>query len=282
MTYIDQPSAKPDAGTFDTHDRGLLLADGVFDTSLILGGRIMFADAHRARLLKDTDTLAITVDPSRIDSAITAALEDNTHQASVLRITITRGAAARGLSTLTDTPPTVLAHLHPFDAARLFAPVQGAFTSIRRNETSPTSRTKTLAYLDNVLALQEVQANTADEALFLNTSGGLACGATSNLFLIRGNTLLTPRTEDGALPGTVRQWVLDHARNIGLAADTRTLSPDDLTQADAAFVTNSLRLIAPLNGFAHKGSSHIARLVTHLNDTLRADGFNLPEGARLP
>ena len=56
--------------------------------------------------------------------------------------------------------------------------------SIRRNEHSPLSRVKSLAYLDNILALREAAEAGCEEALLLNTAGRLAGGSRSNVFLV--------------------------------------------------------------------------------------------------
>lgn len=280
MTYLSQPSAGADTAPFDTSDRGLLLGDGVFDTSLVLDGRIVFAEAHRKRLINDAAVLDIPVCTQALERAIASVLTPDASGA--LRVTVTRGAGGRGLHGDSETPPTLMARLSPLVPVRMFVPVNAAFTTIRRNETSPTASSKTLAYLDNILAVREVSRQGAEEALFLNTAGNLACGSSTNIFTVSGDVISTPRISDGALPGTMRAWVLENAAECGMEVVSSKLSQTNLNNADAAFVTNSLRLIAPIANIGDPSSRHITGLSRRLVTSLRNDGFSLPGEVTLP
>jgi branched-chain amino acid aminotransferase len=105
---------------------------------------------------------------------------------------------------------------------------------------------KTLAYTDAVLALLAAQRAGADEALFLDTEGHCSEATSSNLFIWTGTLLQTPPIGCAALPGITRAAVLELARAQGLAVAERALTPDDLYAAQEAFLTSSLRGIAPL------------------------------------
>ncbi|MGG3815393.1 aminotransferase class IV, partial [Methylorubrum rhodesianum] len=115
---------------------------------------------------------------------------------------------------------------------------------------------------DAVLAARDAQAQGFDEALFLNTKGRVACAGTGNLFAVSEGTLVTPPLEDGVLPGIVRAEILSKiAPDLGLAVEERPLLPADLESAEAMFVTNSLRLLAPVSALgarAYDSAGHPA------------------------
>jgi branched-chain amino acid aminotransferase len=119
-------------------------------------------------------------------------------------------------------------------------------TGTRRNEHSPLSGVKSLGYLDQILALREARAGGAEEAILLNTAGRLACASAANLFLVIDGRLLTPPVADGALPGITRGLVLELAAGEGLVGEEGPLDVSCLDRAEEAFVTSSLRLVAPL------------------------------------
>ena len=122
--------------------------------------------------------------------------------------------------------------------------VRLATARIRRTPYSPTSRYKTLAYLDNVLALQEALDHGADDALLLAAGGQVACTSAGNIFVIQGQSLLTPPLDDGVLPGITRAIVLNVlAPELGLIPQEVSLSTGSLFQADGVFLTNSVALV---------------------------------------
>ena len=119
-------------------------------------------------------------------------------------------------------------------------------SSIRRNETAPSCRHKTLSYIDAITAARDAVARGADDAMMLNCAGLVASGTISNIFVLRGGELATPSLDQGILPGITRRIILGIAASIGLRTVERRVSVTELSQADAVFFTNSLRLIRQL------------------------------------
>ena len=65
--------------------------------------------------------------------------------------------------------------------------------------------------LNNILALREAQARGAEEPILLNHEGQVAEGASTNVFVVEGGTLLTPPLSAGILGGITREVVLELA-----------------------------------------------------------------------
>lgn len=244
MLWLDGAVREGTAAPFDLSDRGLLLGDGVFDTLMVLAGRPVFAEAHRARLVGSAAALGFEVDPATVAAAVGAlarAVGDG-----VVRVTATRGAGPRGIRPPSTPRPFLCATAAPLNPALMFRPVRLATSAIRRNETSPASRLKTLGYLDAVVASEAAAGAGADDALFLNTVGHVACTTMANVFAIVGDRLVTPPLADGVLAGIVRGAVLALAAGVGLEPREASLGPADLAAADAVFLTNSVRLVSPV------------------------------------
>jgi branched-chain amino acid aminotransferase/4-amino-4-deoxychorismate lyase len=156
-----------------------------------------------------------------------------------------------------------------FATAARFQPPSGparlSTSQVRRNEGSPASRLKTLAYLDNVLARAEAQAAGADEALMLNTRGDVACASAANLFWIADGRLYTPALDCGVLAGVMRGRVIAAAARFSAAVAEVRVGLDALAGAEAAFLTNSLigvRPIQALDGRLFAESPLAARLAS--------------------
>jgi len=117
---------------------------------------------------------------------------------------------------------------------------------IRRNESSPLSRIKSCNYLDSILARMEASTLGADEALLLNSSGELACGSSSNVFLVLDETLVTPPLESGVLDGITRRVVLELATRLGFPHSQRPVRREEMHLAQEVFVTNTAVGIMPV------------------------------------
>ena len=245
MFFLEQSGGKNAVRPFDLRDRGLLLADGVFDTSLIVSGTMILRSAHVSRLVGDATALGITMNHQKINDLLNKNLIEDHH--GVLRITVTSGPAERWSLNTRMIPPTVLLSMSPLNHSDQFKPISLQTSLIRRNSTSPTSRHKTLAYTDNLAALRVARAEGYDDALFLNTQGNVCCTTIGNLFLKFGDTWATPPISDGVLPGVMRQWIMRLALDTDLRVIERTITEDELQFVEAAFMTNSVRLAAPIS-----------------------------------
>ena len=141
--------------------------------------------------------------------------------------------------------PLIFAAAAAWSPSLAFRPQRLATSAIRRNETSPLSRLKTLGYLDNVLALEAAVAAGADDALLLGTRGTVCCTSAANVFVLEGDRLSTPPVRDGVLPGTLRALLLALAPECGLQPVERSVAWAELGAADAVLTTSSVRLVAP-------------------------------------
>ncbi|WP_142849076.1 aminotransferase class IV [Telmatospirillum sp. J64-1] len=217
-------------------DRGFALGDGLFETIRAAEARPLRIRSHLTRLREGAKCLGIslTLTDGELINALGTTLEVNGLTEGVLRLTLSRGPAARGLLPPAHPHPTLLITAGPLPPPA--APARAAIAQdVRRNEHSPLSRFKTLSYLDNVLARMEAERRGADEALLLNTAGRLAESTIANLFLVIDGDVVTPPVSEGALPGVMRADVMDR-----LGAATARLTLHDLAAASEAFLTNSL------------------------------------------
>ena len=226
-------------------ERGLLLGDGLFETLLVLNRTPLWGNMHFARLEAAAHELGIGFDRDVLDDALEEVLEDAPQGHGVLRVTLTRGTAVRGLGA-SGGSPSLLLTLDPFDPALMLKPVALATATVRRNASSISCRLKTLSYIDNIAAAREAVAHGVEDALMLNTDGNVACSTIANIFLLKGKTLFTPARDQGILTGVTRQAVVHAAPHLGLVAEERAVAPAELLEADAVFLTNSLRLIRPV------------------------------------
>ncbi len=215
------------------------------------GGRVFRLEEHYRRLCEGATVLAIGVALSLdgVAGAVRAVLERNNLTDAYLRLTLTAGAmpAGRASGALEDTMVTLFAGpLSDYPDALYRRGMAVVTSAVRRNETSPLSRVKSLNYLDNLLAREDARGRDAEEAILLNTRGFVAEGSASNVFLVREDRLITPSIESGALAGITRQAVLELATSAGLEAVESEVEGPAFWDASEVFLTNSVMEVMPL------------------------------------
>lgn len=247
MIHLGGRLVDASAARIDPADRGFLLADGLFETLRVYDGKAFKLKAHLARLAAGARILGLPMPPAgEVGTAIADTLAANKLREASLRITLTRGPGQRGLLPAGKTTPTLMIAAFPA-AERSLAPMTAHVVSIRRNEHSPLAQVKSLAYLDNILALREAAEAGCEEALFLNTAGRLAGGSRSNVFLVLDGKLATPPLSEGVLAGITRQSVLDIAADAGIETRETPLTMADLARAGEAVICNSLLEVRALS-----------------------------------
>ncbi|VBB69226.1 Aminodeoxychorismate lyase [invertebrate metagenome] len=221
----------------DPTDRGFTLGDGLFETMRAYHDQILHLPAHLHRLRAGACVLRLplSMTDAELCTRLHVTLAASGLSTAVLRLTVSRGPAGRGLLPPTPVTPTILITASPLSPP--YRPVEAIIaTATRRNQHSPLSRIKSLNALDNMLARQEAADRGVEEALLLNTAGRLAETTVANVFLVtEGGIVQTPPVADGALPGIMRADVMTR-----LGAVETSLVPEDLFRATEVFVTNAL------------------------------------------
>ncbi|MFO1073937.1 MAG: aminotransferase class IV [Geminicoccaceae bacterium] len=245
--WLNGRIVEEEAARIDPRDRGFLLGDGLFETMRAAGGRVPLLRRHLARLRAAAMVLDLPVplDEPALAQACRSLLALQGLEDAALRLTLSRGCGPRGLLPPEQPAPVLLLVAFPLHPPR--EPARAALVEgTRRNEHAPTSRLKSLGYLDSILALQEARAAGAGEAILRNTAGRLACAAAANLFVIDRGRLLTPGLEEGVLPGITRGLVLELAPRIGVPVLEVPLEPERLAAAEGLLLTSSLAGIRPV------------------------------------
>ena len=102
---------------------------------------------------------------------------------------------------------------------------------------------KSLDYVPATIALKQASDQDAIEAVYVDRSGHVLEGTTSNLFALIDGALVTPGK--GILNGITRKAVLDLAAKL-ISIDIRDLSLNELLAADEVFITGTNKMIVPV------------------------------------
>ncbi len=248
IAWIDEPLpggtwGEPDHLCLPLSDRGLLLADGLFETVLIQAGCPRLLAEHLGRWQASAASLGLAAPPGadRVRPLLAEAVaRSGLCGDAALRLNWSRGSGGgqRGLALPGPGEPQgqhrFWLQLSPWKCAS--TPVAVIVSRLeRRNADSLVSRCKTFAYAGAILAVREARAAGAVDALLLGGGADLSCGTSANLLVRRGDGWITPPLASGCLPGVMRSRALA----LGLACEGR-LGVADLVASEGALLINSL------------------------------------------
>ncbi len=239
--FVPQSEAK-----VSVFDHGFLYGDGIFEGIAVYNGKPFRLKQHLLRLLDSANAIDLKIPWSedQIGKAILDTIAKNHLVEGYVRPIITRGVGHLGLNPKNcDRPTFLIIPQRTTDYPTMVSrdrPARAIVSAIRRNPSFcvPASA-KTLNYLNNILAKQQANAAGVDEALMLDWTGQVSEGTGDNLFVVRGETVLTSPLQSSILPGVTRLVVLEACKSLGLETREVLLSLHDLYTADEAFLTST-------------------------------------------
>jgi branched-chain amino acid aminotransferase len=233
-------------------DNGFAFGDSVYEVLRTYGGLAFEPGRHFRRLRASAARLGFPVPApdAELLAQVDGLLARVGSGESYIRIIVSRGLGDCSYSFERVKGPTVVMIQKPLarhPAWHYEDGIRVAAVGVRRNHPralDPAIKSSNL--LNNVLAMREAQARGAEEPLLLNHEGFLAEGASTNVFLARGGTLLTPPLSAGILAGITREVVLELVPRLGIPSREEPLRLEDLLAADEAFLTSTTREVVPV------------------------------------
>lgn len=248
---IDGALIDPDQAAVPVMDRGFLYGDSAFEVTRTYGGQPFELGAHLARLAWSCERIGIPpLESSVLRADVLAALAAAGNDESYVRVIVTRGVTAIGLGTGGEVRPRRVVVALPLTPQPRELYERGVevrtVTMARALDGSGAAGAKASNYLPNILALESARAHGAYEAISLGAGGEVLEGSTSNLFVVTGGRVRTPRLSLGILSGITRGVVMRAAAEEGIPLEEALLFPPDLYRAEEAFITSSLREMIPV------------------------------------
>jgi len=242
------PEAEAKVSVFD---RGFLMADGVYEVTSVLGGKLMDFDGHYARLVRSLTELEMESPLSRDEFlAIHREIVDrNGIDEGLVYLQVTRGNPGDRDFAFPDPATT--------------APTLVLFTQSKPGlADSPAARTgikvisipdirwgrrdiKTVQLLYPSMGKMMAKKAGADDAWMVE-DGVVTEGTSNNAYIVKGNPIITRDLSTDILHGITRAAVLRFAREAQMEVEERPFTLDEAKAADEAFVTSASTFVMPV------------------------------------
>ncbi len=240
------PEAEANVSIFD---RGFLFADGVYEVTSVLGGKLIDFPGHAARLKRSLTELGMAVPLSEAEllEIHQELVRINEIDDGLVYLQITRGAADRDFAYPSkDTPQTVV----------LFTQTKPGLASSMQAEkgiaviTVPDQRwgrrdIKTVQLLYPSMAKMAAKAAGADDAWMVE-DGFVTEGTSNNAYIVKDGVIITRHLGTEILHGITRAAVLRFAREAQMKVEERAFTVAEAQGAEEAFITSASSFVMPV------------------------------------
>ena len=219
-------------------DEALLRGRAAFETIRVYEGQPFKLPEHLERLAASAERIGLpAVNRLELEELARQALDAAGAPNSVLRLVWTPAPAAIALvSGLADH----------YDDLRARGQTLISLRGIRAEEPWMLPGVKSTSYAVNMAAEAEARRRGADDAVFVDGSGIVLEGPTTNVWWRRERTLFTPSLDLGILAGVTRATVTELAGEAGYHVEEGPYRLGELQAADEAFTSSSVREVMPV------------------------------------
>lgn len=246
--------SRPEDARISPLDRGFLFGDGVYETGRSESRCCLYMEEHLERLHRSSARLGLKLPwkDEEVVSQIHATLKQFDKPEAYWRVLVTRGEVESvGIAPFETAGEkiTIFVQNMPKDIETKRQTGISLLTSeIQRNSArAQDPDIKTCNYLNSVLALRDVKARGAEDAVLLDAKGNLTEGTTFAVFGVRRDgTLITPSLEVGILNSITRRHVLEFAKQSGIKTEEGFFPVDEFRGCPEVFIASSIREAVPV------------------------------------
>ncbi len=241
-TYLADSEAK-----VSIFDRGFLFADGVYEVTPVVNGKLVDYAPHMERLDRSLNELRMAWPCSKAE--LRAVHEElitrNGLKEGIIYMQVTRGVADRQFNFPKDATSSLVA----FPQVMTLIDNANARTGVKV-VTTPDIRwlrrdIKSVMLLAPVLGKQEAYEKGANEAWMVE-DGYVTEGTSSNAYIVKDNTVVTRPLSNRILAGCTRRALFRLAAEHGVKVEERLFTPDEAYAADEAFLTSASQFVMPI------------------------------------
>ena len=229
------------------NDRSIHFSDAVYEVVTVYNYRMLFWKDHIDRLKNSLNAIDIKFNINFKSLLIKCEelIKKNHLREGIIYIHISRGIAKRNHNWSNNIFPSLIiscSHKQTYNInAKKIALI--SHKDIRWDNC----HIKTVSLLPNVLLKQKALNKNAFECLMLDDYGYITEATTSNIWILKNNTLITTPLTSNILPGVTRKKLIELANILNVKVSEQKFKEKDIFKADNVFITNSSAIILEAN-----------------------------------
>ncbi len=259
-------------------NRGFLFGDSVFETIKVLDGKVLFLEDHYFRLMASMRIIRMEIPmnftmeffESQIQNLVKAKAIES---AARVRFSVFRKSGGFYLPKTNEIEFVVVAEsletaVYSFENQPYEVELFKDFHITAQLLSTLKSNNRLVQITGSIFA----EENGYQNCFLMNDAKNVVEALQGNLFMLSGNTLVTPPLSDGCLNGIMRKQILAITRKMeNLEVIEQSISPFDLQKADELFVTNVIKGVQPITKYRKKEykTDFASEVVKKLNAQIR-------------
>jgi len=247
IVYVNGNFVPEEEAKVSVFDRGFLFADGVYEVTSVLGGKLIDFKGHAKRLKRSLSELEIG-EPMTTDELLDVHRElvkRNGIDEGLVYLQVTRGAADRDFIYPEDTPQTVVL----FTQAKVLSESPAAERGLKiisiEDQRWARRDIKTVQLLYPSMGKMMAKAAGADDAWMVE-DGFVTEGTSNNAYIVKDGKIITRHLGNEILHGITRAAVLRFAREAQMVVEERPFTLEEAQAADEAFITSASTFVMPV------------------------------------
>ncbi|WP_298974576.1 D-amino-acid transaminase [uncultured Roseobacter sp.] len=249
--YLNGDYLPENEASVSIFDRGFLMADGVYEVTSVLGGKLIDFDGHAVRLQRSLDELDMRSPISKEDllEVHRELVRVNEIDEGMIYLQITRGAPGDRDFVFPDpetTVPTIVLFTQSKPGLANSPAAQKGMKVISIDDIRWGRRDiKTVQLLYPSMGKMMAKKAGADDAWMIE-DGFVTEGTSNNAYIVKGNKIITRGLSNDILHGITRAAVLRFAQEAQMEVEERNFTIDEAKAADEAFITSASTFVMPV------------------------------------
>jgi len=249
--YVNGEYMPENEATISIFDRGFLMADGVYEVTSVLGGKLIDFEGHAVRLARSLGELDMRNPISKEDllEVHRELVRANDIDEGLIYLQITRGSDGDRDFAFPDpetTEPTIVMFTQKKPGmADSPAAKRGAKVISIEDIRWGRRDIKTVQLLYPSMGKMMAKKAGCDDAWMIE-DGFVTEGTSNNAYIVKGNKIITRHLGNEILHGITRVAVLRMAREAQMEVEERSFTIDEAKAADEAFTTSASAFVMPV------------------------------------
>ncbi|MGO4572384.1 D-amino-acid transaminase [Microvirga sp. 2TAF3] len=246
--YVNGDFLPLDEARISILDRGFLFADGIYEVSAVLDGKLIDNESHLMRLERSVGEIALAMPETRerIEEIQKELIVRNGLVEGVVYIQVTRGAADRDFVFPKGVKPSLVMFTQEKNIVASPAAQRGIAVKTLADIRWARRDIKSVALLAQVLAKQAAAEAGCQEAWMIE-DGKITEGGSSTVFIVTKDDVVVTRPNSNAiLPGCTRKALMALAEERQIRVEERAFSLDEALAAKEAFITSASAFLQPV------------------------------------